>query len=270
MQTDYMKFIGATLSAAAKVATRNFGQVGQSSTKAGDNNQVLTETDLEIGRLIVDAIQTAWPDDNIIDEEAGVIDKKSDRTWVVDPIDGTSNFANGLPTYGCMMGLLDRDQAVAGGIILPSFDQLYVVQKGSGAWCNGQPILVTNEPKLLSTLVAYGIDGHQEEPERTLNEVAVLAKIILNIRNLRSNNSAFDMVQIPAGRCGGFLNQTSKIWDNVAFQPIVEEAGGVVTEFWGQPMDYSHPLTKADKNYTICAGSPELHRQLQAIIHSTT
>lgn len=270
MQTDFTKFITETLSKAATVATRNFGKVQQASTKTGDNNQVLTETDVEIGRLIVEAIQSTWPDDNIIDEEAGVIDKQSDRTWVVDPIDGTSNFANGLPTYGCMMGLLDSDQAVAGGIILPAFDQLYVAQKGSGAFCNGQLIQVTKEQRLLSTLVAYGIDGHQEDPERTMNEVAVLAKIILNIRNLRSTNSAFDMVQIPAGRYGGFLNQTSKIWDNVALQPIVEEAGGVMTDFWGQPMDYSDPLTKADANYTICAGSPELHRQLQAIIHSTT
>jgi myo-inositol-1(or 4)-monophosphatase len=236
--------------------------------KKEDNNQVLTETDLAIGKCIVEQIQLQYPTHNVIDEEAGVIDKKSQFTWVVDPIDGTSNFANGLPTYGLMMGLLDGATAIAGGIMLPAFDQLYVAQKGQGAFCNDQPIHVTLEPKLLSSLVAYGIDGHQEDPARTHKEAAVLAEIILCIRNLRTTNSAYDMAQVPAGRYGAFLNQTTKIWDNVAVQPIVEEAGGIVTDFWGKTMDYSNPLQKATQNFTICAGSPALHQALQEIIHN--
>lgn len=267
MQIYYTEFIQETLKEAAKIANHSFGKVS-SSIKTGDNNQVLTETDLEVGKFIVKKIQETYPDYNIIDEEAGVIDKKSNFTWIVDPIDGTSNFANGLPTYGIMVGLLDAGQAIAGGIVLPAFDQLYSAQKGMAAFCNGQKIQVTGEKRLLSSLVAYGIDGHQEDPERTFKETGVLAKIILNIRNLRTTNSAYDMVQVPAGRYGAFLNQTTKIWDNVALQPIVEEAGGVVTDFWGKPMDYSNPLVRAQENFTICAGSPELHKQLQEIIHS--
>jgi len=266
---NYQDFITQTLSNAAEIANSSFGKVSSISTKSGDNNQVLTETDLAVGKLIVQKIQSAYPDYNIIDEEAGVIDKKSKYTWVVDPIDGTSNFANGLPTYGIMMGLLEDSKAVAGGIILPAFSQLYVAQKSQGAFCNGKKIHVTRETRLLSSLVAYGIDGHQEDPEKTMKETAILAKIILNIRNLRSTNSAFDMVQVPAGRYGAFLNQTTKIWDNIAIQPIVEEAGGIVTDFWGKPLDYSNPLTRSQENYTICAGSPEFHRQLQEIIHSS-
>ncbi len=265
---NYTDFISHTLKEAAKIANDNFGKVSSIATKAGDNNQVLTETDLAVGKLIVQKIQELFPDYNIIDEEAGVIDKKSKYTWVVDPIDGTSNFANGLPTYGIMIGLLEEDQAIVGGIVLPAFDQLYVAQKGAGAFCNGQKIRVTSETKLLSSLVAYGIDGHQEEPQKTIKEAEILAKIILNIRNLRTTNSAYDMAQVPAGRYGAFLNQTTKIWDNVALQPIVEEAGGVVTDFWGKQMDYSNPLTRAQENYTICAAAPELHKELQKIIHS--
>lgn len=265
---DCQTFITQTLQEAATIAKKNFGKVSSISTKVGDNNQVLTETDLSVGKLIVEKIQRSYPEYNIIDEEAGVIDKQSKLTWVVDPIDGTSNFANGLPTYGIMMGLLEEGRAIAGGIILPAFNQLYVAEKGKGAFCNGQVIHVTTETKLLSSLVAYGIDGHQEDINRTIKEVGVLARIILGIRNLRTTNSAYDMVQVPAGRYGAFLNQTTKIWDNVALQPIVEEAGGVVTNFWGEPMDYSNPLSKAQDNFTICAGSPEIHKQLQEIIHS--
>lgn len=258
----------ATLRAAADIARRQFGQVS-STTKTTDNNQVLTQTDLEIGQYIVGQITATYPDFNIIDEEAGVIDHQSSLTWVVDPIDGTSNFANGLPTYGVMMGLLDGGKPIAGGVILPAFDQLYVGQLGLGASCNDQPLRVSSETKLLSSLVAYGIDGHQEDPQRTVQEVAMLGQIVLRIRNLRSTNSAYDMVQVAAGRYGAFLNQTTKIWDNVAIQPLIEEAGGLVTDFYGQPLDYSNPLQRAEQNFTICAGAPELHRQLQTVIHQT-
>lgn len=265
----YQSFITQTLTDSSKIAESNFGKVSAISTKSGDNNQVLTETDVAVGTFIVQQIQEVFPDHNIIDEEAGVIDKKSSFTWVVDPIDGTSNFANGLPTYGIMIGLLKDDRPIAGGIVLPAFKQLYVAEKGSGAFCNDQQIHVTEEKNLLSSLVAYGIDGHQEDPQKTILETAVLAKIILSIRNLRSTNSAYDMVQVPAGRYGAFLNQTTKIWDNIAIQPIVEEAGGIVTDFWGKPLDYSNPLTRISENYTICAGAPVLHRELQKIIQES-
>ena len=226
----------------------------------------LAATDLAVGKLIVVAILTAFPDHNIIDEEDGVIDKGSRYTWVVDPIDGTSNFANGLPTYGIMVGLLKEDRAVAGGIILPQFDQLYVAQKGMGAFRNGEKITVSSETTLLKSLVAYGIDGHQENPERTRQEVKLLGEIILNIRNLRTTNSAYDMAYVADGKYGAYLNQNTKIWDNVALQPIIEEAGGIVTDFWGKPMRYQHALRHSQENFTICAAAPALHKQLQLII----
>ncbi len=262
----YTDFLQTTLKHASEIANKNFGDLSSVSTKKDDNNQVLTTTDLEIGTFIVQKIQDTYPDHNVIDEEAGVIDKKSEFTWVVDPIDGTSNFANGLRTYGIMIGLLDRSRPIAGGVILPAFQELYTAEKGSGAYCNEDIIHVTQENKLLSSLVAYGIDGHQEDPERTKKEMQILTNIVLQIRNLRTTNSAYDMVQVASGKYGAFLNQTTKIWDNVAIQPIIEEAGGIVTDFWGNPIDYTDPISKADQNFTICAASPELHKQLQEII----
>ncbi len=263
---NFSPFIQNALSEAAEIARQNFGSVSQISTKDHDNNQVLTETDIAVGAHLVEKIQNAYPTHNIIDEEAGVIDNQGEYTWVVDPIDGTSNFANALPTYGIMIGLLHGATAIAGGVVLPEFEQLYLGEKGQGATCNGQKIRVSAETSLLKSLVAYGIDGHQEDPQKTHDEVGVLARIILNIRNLRTTNSAFDMVQVPAGKYGAFLNQTTKIWDNVAIQPIVEEAGGVVTDFWGKPLDYENALARTEENFTICAGAPALHAKLQEII----
>jgi myo-inositol-1(or 4)-monophosphatase len=262
---QYTTFLTKTLQETNEIANKNFGKV-TSTTKTGDNNQVLTQTDLDIGRHIITEIQKVYPDHNIIDEEAGVIDKQSEFTWVVDPIDGTSNFANGVPTYGTMVGLLHQSEPIAGGLSLPTFNEIYTAEKGQGAFCNGVKIRVTEAEQLKSVLVAYGIDGHQEDPQITQAECQLLAKIILNIRNLRASNSTFDIGMLVKGHYGAALNRTSKIWDNVAQQVLIQEAGGVYTDFFGQPIDYSQPLSRSQQNFTYCAAAPQLHAQLQKLI----
>lgn len=266
---DYRTFITSALGEAAKIANTQFGKVS-GATKGEDNNQVLTATDKEIGSLLINKIKQQFPDQNIIDEEAGVINNHSDYTWVIDPIDGTSNFANGVPTYGIYLGLLQDDKPLAGGAALPFFDKIYVAEKNKETTCNNQPTRVTQETNLLNSLVAYQIDGHQENPELTKNEGKILTDIVLNSRNLRTSNSAFDLGMTVEGKYGTILNKTSKIWDNVAQQILIEEAGGIYTDFYGNPMDYSNPLEKAQDNFTFCAGAPELHKQLQEIIHKNS
>jgi myo-inositol-1(or 4)-monophosphatase len=144
---------------------------------------------------------------------------------------------------------------------------MYIAAKGGGAFCNGVSVHVTADSDLLKTLIAYGIDGHQENPQITADETALLSDIILGIRNLRSSNSAYDFMLVADGRYGGYLNRTSKIWDNVAPQIIIEEAGGVFTDFFGKPIDYTNPLSRVDENFTMCAAPPALHERLQQIIN---
>ena len=263
----YQSFITAVLEEASETANEMFGKV-TSTIKDGDSNQVLTEADLAIGKFIIANIKKTYPDYNIIDEEAGVIDNKSSFTWVVDPIDGTSNFASGVPMYGIMIGLLHEAKPIAGGIVLPYFKELCIAEKGKGAYSNGEKIQVTKEENLVNVLVGYCIDGHQENPSVTYEEAKLLGEIILNIRNLRTSNSSFDAVMIAKGSYGGLLNRTSKIWDNVAQQIIIEEAGGIYSDFFGKSVDYINPLSKVDTNFTYCTASPVLHKKLQEIIHS--
>lgn len=263
---DYQTFISSSLQEATLIARQQFGKVS-GITKSEDNNQILTTTDKEIGHLLIQKVQEHFPDYNIIDEEAGIIDNHSDYTWVIDPIDGTSNFANGIPTYGIYLGLLENDQPTAGGAALPAFNKIYTAEKGKGTTCNGQSIHVTDEQNLLSALVAYQIDGHQENPLLTEEEGKILSKVILHIRNLRASNSAFDAAMVMEGKYGAVLNKTSKIWDNVAQQILITEAGGTYTDFYGNPIDFSNPLAKAKENFTYCAGAPVLHQQLQELIH---
>ncbi len=262
---EYKDFITQSLKKASDVARKSFGKVA-GITKEDDNNQVLTETDLEIGKLLIEKIQAKFPEHNIIDEEAGIIDNKSDFTWVIDPIDGTSNFANGTPLYGIMLGLLKNDVPIVGGLALPNFSEIYVAEKGKGAYCNSEKICITNKSDLKKVLVAYGIDGHQENPKFTKDECALLAEIVLHIRNLRASNSVFDIAMVAKGNYGAFLNRTSKIWDNVAQQIIIEEAGGKYTDFFGNNIDYSNALSRPQDNFTFLASSPALHSELLKII----
>jgi myo-inositol-1(or 4)-monophosphatase len=263
---DYRQFIKEQLTKAAETANSYFGKVSD-TIKEGDNNQVLTEADIAIGKQLITAVQEAYPEHNIIDEEAGGIDKQSQFTWVIDPIEATSNFAAGLPQYGIMIGILDGDTPVAGGIIAPAYNKLYLAAKGKGATCNDQIIHVTPEEDLLNVLISYGIDGHQEDPDRTKNECNVMADIILGCRNMRNSGcEALDPMYVAGGRYGGRVNTTSRIWDNVAPQIIAEEAGAIWTSANGESLDYSYPLTKIEQNFTFCVASPLLHKQLQGII----
>lgn len=263
---DYQPFLKQTLQKASGIALDNFGKVS-GVAKSHDNNQVLTVTDVAVGKLIVSEIQEAYPNHNVVDEEAGVIDNNSPFTWVVDSIDGTSNYAAGLPFYGVMIGLLKGSVPIVGGVELPFFTETFIAEKDKGSFCNGKKLTVTKETNLLSTLVMYPIDGYQNQPEITYEECRLLADIVLGIRNLRTTGSIYDALLVAKGNVGGFLNRTSKIWDNVAAQLLIEEAGGMYTDFFGKPMDYSDPLMKAKDNFTACAAAPALHKQLQKIIH---
>ncbi|PJE63126.1 inositol monophosphatase [Candidatus Roizmanbacteria bacterium CG10_big_fil_rev_8_21_14_0_10_39_6] len=265
----HSQFIEHALIDSSKIASKNFNDVSSVVIKLGDNNQVLTETDIAVGKYIVSEVQKIYPTHNIIDEETGIIDKKSDYTWVIDPIDGTSNFVVSSPQYGIMIGLLYQNKPIAGGMALPYYSEIITAEKNCGAFYNDNKLEVTKEPDLLSSLVAYGMDGHQEKPTLTYDELNILARIVLNVRNIRAAGSLFDSAMVAKGKYGAYLNRTSKIWDVVGLHIIIEEAGGVVTDFFGKPMDYSYPLTKIDTNYTFCIGAPLLHKQLQEIIHST-
>lgn len=263
---DYKSFIADNLQKTSELCRQQFGKVS-STVKVGDNNQVLTETDIAVGKLLVAAIQKQFPQHSIIDEEAGVIDNTSDYIWIVDPIDGTSNFANGIPTYGTFLGLLHNYQPIAGGIALPNFNDIVIAEQGKGAWRNDQRIYISAEKDLKNVLVAYGIDGRVDKPEHTQREMLTIGEIANHSRNIRTSNSAFDAVLMTDGRYGASLNQNSKIWDNAAQQIVIEEAGGIYTDFFGQPIDYSDGLQNPEKNFTWCAASPTLHKQLQQITH---
>ncbi len=264
--SKYKEFVKEVLRQSSTVALDYFGKVSVIKMKPGDQSQVLTEADLAIGKFITGMIKKRFPRHNIIDEEAGVIDHDSEFTWVIDPIDGTANFSEGIPLYGIIIGLLKGAKPVAGGIALPAFQEIYVAEKDKGAFLNGKRLRMANKGKLSLSLVAFATENHKGNFLLTKRDCDFLAHLILRIRNLRAGGSVWDGVMVAKGKYGGYLCLASKIWDNVGLQIVIEEAGGVYTDFFGKPIDYSNPLGKSKNNFTFCMASPGLHRQLQKLI----
>lgn len=265
LDMEYSNFIEKVLKQSSKIANRNFGNVV--GTIKPDNS-VLTETDLEIGQLIISLIKKEYPDYNIIDEEAGVINNHSDFTWVIDPIDGTSNFALGIPHFGIFLGLLEKNKPIAGGIALPFFNEIILAQKGKGAFCNGIPIGLNSGKELIHTMIAYGFNHKKDKPSELFKELNTVGKILLGCRNIRTSNSAYDVVLTLKGKYGAIIGTDSKIWDNVVPQLIMEEIGYKYTDYFGNKIDYSDCLNNPQKNFSYCAASPIIFEQLQNIIKS--
>jgi len=262
----YDKFIKNCLLDASKIALDGFGKV-ESKIKSEGNMQVLTETDLKIGSLLIAAIQRTYPDHNIINEETGVIDKNSEFTWTIDPIDGTSNYASKIPMFGTMLGLLQNDTPIAGGIVLPVFNEVYYAEKDCGAFCNEEKISVSKNPDLNRNFVAYLLSSHPDNPETTNEECETLKKLIPNIMSLRTSNcTAFDGSYVASGRYGLALNTRSYIWDCVPLHIVVEEAGGIFTDNLGETTDYSDCTKRYKQYFRFCTGAKGIHEQVQALI----
>lgn len=262
---EYQDFIENLLEQAAVLATKQFGKV-KAWVKDGDNQTILTEADLAVGKLITSSIQAKYSDHNLIDEEAGVVDKKSRYTWVIDPIDGTSNFAAGSPLYGIMIGLLDNNIPVAGGFALPSLNKIYSASKGNGAFCNGVRIAVTGETELKKVLVAVGMHAKTQSDADTVGQFVSL--LIRQVLNLRSSASTFDMAMVAEGTYGAFTSTRGMIWDCVGPHVVIEEAGGIFTHYDGSPIDYSRPLEKSGLQFSYFMANPSLHRQIKTILES--
>ena len=259
-------FAAETLREASRLARSYFGRVS-GSIKPDQPTQVLTEADLAIGRQIVGTIRAAYPDHNVVDEEAGVVDRGSAWTWIVDPIDGTSNFAAGIPLYGIFLGLLHEGVPVVGAMALPASDDLYTAARGAGADKNGTPLPVIDDATSLDRcLLCYGIDGDPRAPEVTRAEGALFADLALACINMRVSGSAFDLAMLFESRLGVVMYRVARVWDLVACHVIAGEIGCLMTAIDGSRLDYGDAVENPNRRYSLCAAPPRAHAAVQAIV----
>jgi myo-inositol-1(or 4)-monophosphatase len=233
---------------------------GRLNVELKGKNDLVTVADLEVEKLIIGEIQRNRPGDLILAEESSRRSRMPDtRTWVIDPIDGTTNFANGFPVYCVSIGLWEGGTARLGAVLEVNRDELFFAERGNGATLNGKTIKVTSNGDPAKSLLATGF------PYRNLDLIDDYLRLFrtymhetLGVR--RPGSACYDLCCVAAGRFDGFYEYGLEPWDVGAGTLIVTEAGGVVTDWEGE------------QNWIfgqrIIAANPSIHRYLMQSIQS--
>jgi myo-inositol-1(or 4)-monophosphatase len=264
LDIENKKTMITALRRAGQLLLDQFGRTTKISIKESDGS-IVTDVDILSEKMILEILDTHPEPFNIISEECGFIEAGSEFTWIIDPIDGTSNFAAGLPWFGVIMALMKEKTPVQAGMYLPLEGQLYYAEKDKGAWRNNKSIRVTSERQLKDTLLAYSFD-HSMDPGKTASEMKLIGKIAARVRNIRSTNSLLDFCYVADGRLGAVINQTTKIWDIAAPSLIIREAGGSVCDIHKNELDFHVSAGSFSVNYSIVASGPSVHGELLSLI----
>jgi myo-inositol-1(or 4)-monophosphatase len=203
--------------------------------KTNESDSV-TEVDTASEKIIVDFIKKKYPSHGLITEEGGSSLGKSEYNWVIDPIDGTTNFAHGLPIFAVSIGVQKNGETVAGVVYDIMLNVVYSAELKGGAFENDKKIKVNDNSNLRRALLVTGFPYNvAENPENALEKFAALTKAARGIRRLGS--AAIDFCYVAKGVFDGFWEVHLKPWDICAGKLIVEEAGGLVTDFEGNKID---------------------------------
>jgi len=206
-------------------------------TSMKGRRELVTETDKASENTILEHLRAECPDDLVIAEESAPELAESPRVWIVDPLDGTNNFAHGYPFFSVAIAIEEEGELASGVVYDPLRDELFVAEKGRGASMNGEPIRVSRSGALLESLVATGFP--YDRTDDSGNNLANLNRFIVAVRGIRRGGSAeLDLVYVARGRLDGFWEQGLKTWDVSAGGLIVREAGGAVTNFGGDGWDH--------------------------------
>ncbi|MDX2045918.1 MAG: inositol monophosphatase family protein [Chitinophagaceae bacterium] len=216
---------------AAKVIYQQFNSSFKVSNKEGINDLV-TEVDHAAEKVILDVIKKEFPDHFILSEEAGEIKMDSSYKWIIDPIDGTVNFANGIPICCTSIAVEHDGKMILGAIFNPFMNENYVAEKGKGATLNDKPIRVSEKTEVIKSCLVTGFPyTYLDHPNGPLQVFGRLIRKGIPVRRLGS--AAVDLCWVAAGRFDGFYEHKLNAWDSAAGFLMVEEAGGKVTDFEG-------------------------------------
>ena len=245
---DFIKEIG-------KYQLDNFEKVHVIETKSNANDLV-TEVDKESERRITEFIEENYPDHSIIGEEGTSKIKNSPYKWIVDPLDGTVNYAHGFPIFSISIALEKDDDFIFGAIYVPKLDEMFRAEKGKGAYLNDRKIKVSDCPELKQALVATGFPSQKSGPYDNIHYFNHMYRITRGLR--RPGSAAFDLACVAAGRFDGFWEFNLKPWDIAAGVGIIAEAGGKVID-----------LSSKERGSTVVAGnshiSDEIYAELQKV-----
>lgn len=244
---------------AGKLLMASYGKLKNSQISTKSKNDFVTELDRKSEALIISIIKKRFPSHGILAEE-GSSDKGDGTLWIIDPLDGTSNYIHQFPMFSVSIGILQKGRLEAGVVYDPVHDEMFTAQRGKGAFLNKKRVHTTRVKHLADGLVATGIPFRARD--RFDEYLASFEKISLGSVGLRrAGSAALDLVYVACGRFDGFWEINLSPWDIAAGALIIEEAGGRVTDMWGNP-DYL-------KSGDILASNGLIHKELCAITSKT-
>jgi myo-inositol-1(or 4)-monophosphatase len=220
-------------------------------------NQLVSYVDETAEKMLVTGLSELLPEAGFITEEATIATDKKEYMWVIDPLDGTTNFIHGLPVYSVSVGLMHQDKTIMGIVYEINRDELFYAWQNSPAYLNGKIIRVKQEGELRNTLLATGFPYYDFDiMQQYLNTLNELMKTTRGMR--RMGSAAVDLAYVACGRFDGFFEYGLNAWDVCGGAFIVQQAGGIVTDFRGSD-DYIF-------GKTIVAGSSSIHNPLLNVV----
>ena len=254
---DALLSVATEAAKAAGVVLRNYAKTGFRITYKNQINLV-TDADHAAEQCVIEHIRARFPSHRILAEERGPDTRPASRYhWVLDPLDGTTNFAHGYPIYAISIGVECDGRGLVGVVYDPTRDELFTAQAGSGALLNGQLIAVSStkqlDQALLVTGFAYDI---RDNPNNNLNHFARFSLKAQGLR--RTGSAALDLCYVAAGRFDGFWEVKLSPWDMAAGSIILREAGGTLTDFKGESLSIYQP--------ELVASNGLIHKAMLAVL----
>ena len=244
---------------ASRALIRDFGELENLQVSSKGPGDFVSSADKRTEKIIIEELQKAHPEYGIITEETGIINKKNIKNrWIIDPIDGTMNFLNGIPQFAISVGYEENNEIKCGVIFNPITNEMFCAEKGNGAFLNNSRIRVSNKKKLSDALlVTGGPKSSSKIKDKIFSEYINVSNNVSNVRKFGS--AALDMAYVACGRFDGYWQRELNYWDIAAGIVILKEAGGFVDFFEDDP---GIPLKK-----NILASNSNIHDELRVLIN---
>ena len=243
---------------ASRSLIRDFGEIENLQVSKKGPGDFVTSADKRTEKILIEELLKAHPEFGIITEEQGIINKSNTKNrWVIDPIDGTMNFMNGIPQFAISVGYEEENELKCGVIFNPIMNEMFCAEKGNGAYLNNSRIRVSNKKKLKDSLIVTGgPKAASKIKEKIFSEYINVSKNVSNVRKFGS--AALDLAYVACGRFDGYWQRELSFWDIAAGVIILKEAGGFV-EFFED--NNSNPLKR-----NILATNSIIHEELKELL----
>ena len=244
---------------ASRPLIRDFGELENLQVSSKGPGDFVSSADKRTEKTIIEELQKAHPEYGIITEETGIINKSNIKNrWIIDPIDGTMNFLNGIPQFAISIAYEEDNEIICGVIFNPITNEMFCAEKGNGAYLNNTRIRVSNKKKLKDALlVTGGPNGASKIKNKIYSEYINVSNNVSNVRKFGS--AALDMAYVACGRFDGYWQRELNYWDIAAGVIILREAGGFIDFFED---DLSYPLKK-----NVLASNSNIHQELKELIN---